>query len=89
MLAESARSDRVSEQIIARIDELLSAVPPTVQSGRERIVARMVTDICAEYEARVGAGTEFAQWTALGYFLTDACAGLLRAPVSHPGFSGL
>ncbi|MGW1742230.1 TetR/AcrR family transcriptional regulator [Nocardia sp. NPDC001965] len=89
MLAESARSDRVSEQIIARIDELLSAVPPTVQSGRERIVARMVTDICAEYEARVGAGTEPAQWTALGYFLTDACAGLLSAPVSHPGFSGL
>ncbi|MFI5715925.1 TetR/AcrR family transcriptional regulator [Nocardia sp. NPDC051750] len=89
MLTESARSDELSDRLLARIDESLSAVPASVQAGRERIVGRMITDICAEYEARISEGSQPAQWTALGYFLTDACAGLLSAPVSHPGFTGL
>lgn len=89
MLADRARADAVSDVLIARIDASLASIPPSVQEGRERIVARMITDICAEYEARVNEGSQPAQWRALGYFLTDACAGLLSAPVSDPGFPGL
>ncbi|MGI5220859.1 TetR/AcrR family transcriptional regulator [Nocardia sp. CA-290969] len=89
MLAETARSDESSKRLIAGIDELLSAVPATVKAGRERVMGRMIIDICAEYEARIDEGSQTPQWTALGYFLTDACAGLLSAPVSHPDFAGL
>ncbi|MFI1461087.1 TetR/AcrR family transcriptional regulator [Nocardia carnea] len=89
MLTESARADELTDRVIAQIHEYLSAVPPTVRTGRERIVGRMIIDICAEYETRISEGTRTAEWTALGYFLTDACAGLLSAPVSHPDFAGL
>ncbi|MBF6351285.1 MULTISPECIES: TetR/AcrR family transcriptional regulator [Nocardia] len=89
MLVESAREDDISDRVIARIHESLAAVPAPVRAGRERIVGRMIIDICAEYETRISEGSQPAEWTALGYFLTDACAGLLSAAVSHSDFTGL
>lgn len=44
----------------------------------------MVLGVCAEYEAQVEAGTNRGTWTQVGWFLIDAAAGMMSAPVTHP-----
>ena len=85
LLEEAVRADDVFDALAVRIYQLLSGIPEHVLAGRRRIVSRIMIDVSAEYETRVHEGVEPAQWDELGYFLTDACAGLLSAPVSHPG----
>ncbi|WP_040798685.1 TetR/AcrR family transcriptional regulator [Nocardia higoensis] len=81
-------SDPLAVTLIERLLTQLGALPPDVLTGRTALLGRMIIDVCAEYEAKVQAGTEKPQWAALGHFLTDACAGMLTAPVTHPDESG-
>ncbi|WP_067855193.1 TetR/AcrR family transcriptional regulator [Nocardia shimofusensis] len=81
-------SDPLAAQLIELLLTRLGTLPPDVLTGRTALLGRMIIDVCAEYEAKVQAGTEVPQWTALGHFLTDACAGMLTAPVTHPEESG-
>lgn len=76
--------DPTTEELIARTSHLLSDLSPSVRSGRSALIGRMVIDTCADYEERVESGAQPPHWTAFGYFLTDACAGMLSAPVTHP-----
>ncbi|HLS75713.1 MAG TPA: TetR/AcrR family transcriptional regulator [Nocardia sp.] len=81
-------SDPVAAELVDSLLGKLGDLPPNVLAGRTALLGRMIIDVCAEYEAKVHAGTEQPQWTALGHFLTDACAGMLTAPVTHPDQTG-
>jgi len=43
----------------------------------------MVLTTCAAYERDVAAGVRRPDWIGVGYFLVDASAGMLAAPVTH------
>lgn len=43
----------------------------------------MVLTTCAAYERDVAAGVRSPDWIGVGYFLVDASAGMLAAPVTH------
>lgn len=53
-------------------------------ASRTALLAGMVVGVCAEYGAQVEAGTNRGTWTQVGWFLIDAAAGMLSAPVTHP-----
>lgn len=78
-------SDPLVDEVFQRAMGLLSDIPAPVLVGRSWILGRMVTDVCAEYEARLEQDTIEPNWTGLAYFLIDACAGMLRAPVTTVG----
>lgn len=59
-------------------------VPEAVIASRTALLAGMVVGVCAEYEAQVEAGTNRGTWTQVGWFLIDAAAGMMSAPVTHP-----
>jgi AcrR family transcriptional regulator len=84
-LAHSATASPVTEDLIRRVQATLGDMPATVLHGRSWILGGMVLGVCGEYEARVADGTETANWAGVGYFLIDSCAGMLSAPVTHPG----
>jgi len=81
-------ADPLAAELTAGMLTQLGTLPPDVLTGRSALLGRMIIDVCAEYEAKVEAGTPAPQWTALGHFLTDACAGMLTAPVTYPEESG-
>ncbi|MGF7121101.1 helix-turn-helix domain-containing protein [Rhodococcus sp. TAF43] len=84
-VAESVTADPLTDHLIHRIRAHFSAVPEPIFNGRSWMLGRTVIDACAEYESRVQVEPTPADWTGLGYFLIDACAGMLGAPVTHPG----
>lgn len=61
----------------------LAGINPRVLRARSEILGNMVMGVCADYEAQVQAGTAEGDWIGVGYFLVDAAAGLLGAPVTH------
>ena len=85
VLSTSDGASPAMEELIRRTQSAASGVPPSVLYGRSSILGSMVLGVCAEYEARLQDGVETPNWTGVGYFLIDACAGMLAAPVTRPG----
>ncbi|MCC9145242.1 MULTISPECIES: TetR/AcrR family transcriptional regulator [unclassified Arthrobacter] len=85
LLNRTAIANRGTEDLLRRTAAAVGELPTTVLHGRSWILGNMTTATCAEYEARVQDGAETANWTGVGYFLIDSCAGMLSAPVTHPG----
>lgn len=67
--------------VIAKVE----GVTEQVMRARSGILGHLVLGVCAEYEARMNEGTQRGDWVDLGYFLIDAAAGMLSAPVSRSG----
>ena len=85
LLTGSSEASPAMEELIARTQAAAGQVPASVLYGRSSILGSMVLGVCAEYEARLQDGVETPNWTGVGYFLIDACVGMLAAPVTHPG----
>ncbi|MET4059534.1 AcrR family transcriptional regulator [Arthrobacter sp. UYP6] len=85
VLAGAAVSNPLTEELTRRVEAAAGKMSPTTLYGRSWILGSMVLGVCAEYEAQVQTGVEQANWTGVGYFLIDSCAGMLAAPVTHPG----
>ena len=85
LLAGFTVASAAMEELIRRTQAAAGGIPPSVLYGRSSILGSMVLGVCAEYEARLQDGVETPNWTGVGYFLIDACAGMLAAPVTHPG----
>lgn len=65
------------------VQRRLSHLDQRVVISRARLMGSMVVTACADIEARE-AGGETVSWEHAGWFLCDAIAGLLQAPVSEP-----
>ncbi|MBP1325866.1 AcrR family transcriptional regulator [Leucobacter exalbidus] len=63
----------------------VSNISESVMRARSGLIANLVLGVCAQYEAEVNTGIERGSWTSVGYFLIDAAAGMLSAPVTHAG----
>lgn len=85
VLAATATASSATDELIGRVQAALGDIPRTVLHGRSWALGNMVLGACAEYEARIQDGVEKANWAGVGYFLIDSCAGMLAAPVTHPG----
>ncbi|MBO0895234.1 TetR/AcrR family transcriptional regulator [Arthrobacter sunyaminii] len=85
VLAGSVLANPLTEDLIGRLEAATGELAPTTRYGRSWILGNMVLGVSAEYEARIQDGAEKANWTGVGYFLIDASAGMLSAPVTHPG----
>ncbi|MCK0089734.1 helix-turn-helix transcriptional regulator [Rhodococcus sp. HNM0563] len=84
-VAGAITADPVVDDLIQRVRALLTEIPPSVLTGRSWILGRIVTDLCADYEARLESEKTPPNWTGFANFLIDACAGLLEAPVTSEG----
>lgn len=85
MLAGTAAASPVTETLLRQVAAAVGQLKHNVLYGRSWILGNMVLGVCAQYEGRLQDGREEANWTGVGYFLIDACAGMLAAPVTHPG----
>ncbi|KAD3633032.1 TetR family transcriptional regulator [Arthrobacter yangruifuii] len=85
MLGQAAVASPLTDELVKRVHAALGGVAPSVLYGRSSILGTMVLGVCADYEERVQDGVEEPNWTGVGYFLIDSCAGMLSAPVTHPG----
>ncbi|WP_154605086.1 TetR/AcrR family transcriptional regulator [Arthrobacter sp. AQ5-05] len=83
VLKASAGLNPEVEALTHRLESALGHLPSSVVRGRAAILGPMVLGSCAAYEERVQKG-EKSNWTGVGYFLIDSCAGMLAAPVTHP-----
>ena len=83
-VAESITVDPLIDDVVQRIRGILAAVPEPILAGRSWMLGRMTIDAAAQYEAHIQDGTA-PNWTGFAYFLIDSSAGLLGAPVTHPG----
>lgn len=61
----------------------LSHIDPEVLANRARLMGNILVTVCAELEEREAAGEE-APWDFAVWFVCDAIAGMLQAPVSDP-----
>lgn len=66
--------------LTAKVD----GVSDAIMRARSGILGHLVLGVCADYEAQTSAGTHRGSWIAVGYFLIDAAAGMLSAPVTQP-----
>lgn len=62
----------------------VEGVSDAVLRGRSSIIGHLVLGVCGEYEEQMNRGDVSADWISVGYFLIDASAGMLSAPVTHP-----
>ena len=85
LLTRTTAANPVNEELARRTESIIGEIARPVLHGRSWILGNMVLDVCADYESRLQEGTEIPNWTAVGYFLIDACAGMLAAPVTRPG----
>ncbi|MBD7993959.1 TetR/AcrR family transcriptional regulator [Arthrobacter sp. Sa2CUA1] len=85
VLANASVPNALTEELNRRVQAAGGSMDPSTQYGRSWILGNMVLSVCSEYEARVQDGVESTNWTGVGYFLIDACAGMLAAPATHPG----
>lgn len=63
----------------------LEGIPQEILRARASVLGHMALGICAEYESQIHEGSDTGSWLSVGYFLIDAGAGMLSAPVTHPG----
>lgn len=86
--AAAALEESLAETDIGRDIALLKSrvegVTDTILRGRSSIIGHLVLGVCAEYEARTNDDPAQRDWISLAYFLIDASAGMLSAPVTHP-----
>ncbi|WP_169564344.1 TetR/AcrR family transcriptional regulator [Microbacterium indicum] len=87
ILARVTRTTEVSEGV-GVLARLAPGVPRRVIGARSAIVGGLVLNVCAGYEAQAAVGIEESGWIGVGWFLVDAAAGMLTAPVMHPGGIG-
>ncbi|UWX98508.1 TetR/AcrR family transcriptional regulator [Arthrobacter zhaoxinii] len=85
LLNRTAVASPVTEDLIRRTAAAVGDIPTSVLHGRSWILGSMTIGVCSEYESRIHDGAETPNWTGVGYFLIDSCAGMLSAPVTHPG----
>ena len=85
VLASSFESSDDFDDLLLRMREGLREIPPTILRARAGVLGHMALGICADFEAQLQAGTQQGSWTSVGYFLIDAGAGMLAAPVTHSG----
>lgn len=83
--AATSIADPLLDELIQRTRACVSAIPDSVITGRSRLLGRMVVDACADYEERLEREPVEPDWTGFGYFLIDACAGMLEAAVTSEG----
>jgi len=84
-LARSSVEDPYLDDLIRRTRAHVSDIPDSVLTGRSWLIGRVVLDACADYETRVEQGSVEPDWAGFTYFLIDACAGMLAAPVTSEG----
>lgn len=72
-----------NEVLAGHTSRILGQIPQAILTARSNILGPMVLGICADYERQVQEDTAEGSWTSLGYFLVDAIAGMLAAPVTH------
>lgn len=65
--------------LLVRVD----GVSDGIMRARSGILGHLVIGICAEQEAQINTGKQRGDWLEIGYFLIDAAAGMLSAPVTH------
>lgn len=70
------------ESVFAAIRARLAHLDPDVVGGRARLMGHMLISSCAGLEAKEAAGQR-VEWELVGWFLCDAIAGMLQAPVSQ------
>lgn len=70
----------ITRSIVARLGHLHAGVV----TGRATLMAQVVTNACAEVEARAERDGTDPRWHDVGAFLSDALAGMLAAPVTNP-----
>lgn len=85
VLAQAAVPAPLTQELNEKVEAAARDMDPATFYGRSWILGNMVLSVCSEYEAQVQDGVETANWTGVGYFLVDACAGILAAPVTQPG----
>lgn len=85
VLASSFEKNDMLDELFVRLRVDLEDVPAAVLRARAGVLGHMALGICAEFEAQLNAGTQQGTWTSVGYFLIDAGAGMLAAPVTHKG----
>ncbi|GAA5228410.1 TetR/AcrR family transcriptional regulator [Paeniglutamicibacter antarcticus] len=71
--------------LLENVRGTLEGIPEAVLRARADVLGHMALGICAEYETQIHEGSEEGSWLSVGYFLIDAGAGMLSAPVTHPG----
>ena len=72
----------------AEIIENPPAIDPTARTiirARAGLVANMVMGVLAQHEAQREAGTAEGTWLDVAYFLVDAAAGMIDAPITYTG----
>lgn len=84
-VAQSSIEDPYLDDLIQRTRAHVSGIPDSVLTGRSWLIGRLIVDACADYETRVEKGSVEPDWTGFAYFLIDACAGMLAAPVTSEG----
>lgn len=84
VLADAVRNGNGFESLIKESLSELEGIPSTVLRGRAGVLGGMILGLCAEHEAQIEEGSARGTWTSVGYFLVDAAAGMLAAPVTHP-----
>jgi len=70
----------ITLSMVARLGHLHAGVA----TGRATLMAQVVTNACAEVEARAERDATDPRWHDVGAFLSDALAGMLAAPVTNP-----
>ncbi|WP_156112159.1 TetR/AcrR family transcriptional regulator [Prescottella defluvii] len=83
-VAESITADPLIDDLVQQIRGILATIPEPVLRGRSWMIGRMTIDASAQYEAHIQDGAT-PNWTEFAYFLIDSYAGMLAAPVTHPG----
>ena len=84
-VAANTTADPDIVHLIGRARATVSDLPASVITGRSWLLGHMVIDACAEYEERLERESVEPNWTGFAYFLVDACAGMLEAPVTSEG----
>ena len=85
--AELVRGGADVAELARDLDTLLAetdGVSRRVMTARSGLLGHMVLGVCAEYEERMETGEQEGDWITVGWFLVDAAAGMLAAPVTRP-----
>ncbi|PXA65989.1 TetR/AcrR family transcriptional regulator [Arthrobacter psychrochitiniphilus] len=83
VLASSFETNDGFDELFLRMRDSLSNISQPILRARASVLGHLALGICAEFEAALQAGTQHGNWTSVGYFLIDAGAGMLAAPVTH------
>lgn len=84
ILEESSTGIGLDSDVAALVAKA-DGVSDALMRARSGILGSLVLGVCAEQEAQMNTGTQRGDWFQVGYFLIDAAAGMLSAPVTHPG----